>query len=144
VKVERRTVKAPAIPAWLKPKLTRDQRRDIAIVSLQSLRDVDQGVATEETLWNLVRDALTWSRAAELLGAGLVEMRTHLDHITTMVRHFGATGRVEFTSSSQAAAVRLGLAYMEDIAGLVDRESAIAAALYSERAVSEHMGRQAA
>lgn len=136
-RTERRTLKSPHAPARMAPRLSAEQRRDIAIVALQSVRDIDLGLATEETLWNLVRDALTLSHAAELLGAGQREMREHLEHITTMVRHYGAAGRVEFTSARQAAAVRLGLAYMEDLAGLVTREMAIAAALFSERLVEE-------
>ena len=134
-RIERRTLQASTTPRWLRPRLTRDQQRATAIIVYQKLLDIDQGVATVETLWDMARDAFTWSRVAELLGTGHAEMLAYLELVTRTIEHYGRTGRVEFASSRDAALARLGAAWMEDLAGITDRETAVAAAAWSEACV---------
>lgn len=138
-KIERRVVTAKVL-RQLRPRLTATQRRLMAIIQLQKLADLHDGVATEATLWDLARDAFTWSYVAHQLDAGVEEMTTHLEIVTRMVEHFGHTGRVEFTSRAQDLAVRLGCAYMEDLAELTDLETAIAAMHFSEAQVNTMCG----
>ena len=134
-RIERRTLQVPHIPRWWQPKLTLDQRRATALIVYQKLADMHHGVATVETLWDMVRDAFTWSRAAELLGAGHVEMLAYLELVTRMVEHYGATSRVEFTSKAEDDLARTAAAWMEDLAEITDRDTAVAAAAWSEAMV---------
>ncbi len=141
MKTERRTVQ---VPRWFRPRLSAEQRRDLAIVQLWNVADVDRGVATRDTLLDLARDAFTWSKAAELLDAGTLEMRMHLEVITQLIEHFGRTDRAEFSSRAQATAVRLGVAYMEDLAQLADRDTMLLAARFSEQMVDQLQARREA
>jgi hypothetical protein len=120
------------LPRWARPKLAADQRRDLAIIQLQKLADLDAGLATEATLWDLVRDALTWKHTAELLNVGQAEMATALQLVQQLVEHYGRTGRVEWIEPAHTAALRLAVAWFEDLAQLVDRDTAVQAAAMSE------------
>lgn len=142
-RIERRTLQASAIPRWLRPKLTRDQRRATGLILYQKLADVHQGVATVDTLWDMVRDAFTWSRTAELLGAGHAEMLAYLELVTRLVERYGATGRVEFASQAEDELARLAAAWMEDLAEITDRDTAVAAAQWSEASVDALCAAQA-
>lgn len=139
---ERRTLQAPALPRWLRPKLTRDQQRATAIIVLQKLADIHTGVATIDTLWDMTRDAFTWSRVAEKLGAGHEEMLAYLELVTRLVEHYGRTSRVEFASRMQDDEARLAAAWMEDLAALVDRDTAVEAAHWSEACVDSLISAQ--
>jgi hypothetical protein len=136
-RIERHAV---TMPRWALPKLGADQRRDLAMVQLEKLADIHEGLASAETLWDMVRDAFTWARVAELLHAGEAEMAAHLELVTRMVEHYGKTGRVEFTSTAQDQAARLACAWMEDLALIVDRGTALAAARWSEERVDALFG----
>ncbi len=142
-RIERRTLQAPALPRWLRPKLTRDQRLATGLILYQKLADVQQGVATVDTLWDMVRDAFTWSRTAELLGSGHEEMLAYLELVERMVERYGATGRVEFTSQAEDGLARLAAAWMEDLAEITDRDTAVAAAQWSEACVDALCAAQA-
>jgi len=129
------TARQHTVPRWLRPRLTRDQQRATAIIVLQKLADLHVGAATIDTLWDMTRDAFTWSRVAELLGAGHAEMLAYLELVTGMVEHYGATGRVEFSTPAQDQLARLAAAWMEDLAAITDRETAVTAANWSEAMV---------
>lgn len=135
---ERRTIvtKEHLVPAWCRVLMTPAARQQMALVQLQLLADIHTGRATEETLWDMVRNGLTWSRVSDLAGAGIEEMNDYLGVLTRMVYHYGATGRVEFTSQGDDEAARLASAYMEDLAGLCTKQQAIEAANWSEARVA--------
>lgn len=142
-RIERRSMQAPAVPRWLRPKLRRDQQRDTAIIVYQKLADLHQGVATVETLWDMARDAFTFSCVAELLGAGHEEMLAYLELITRLIERYGATGRVEFTSQAEDELARLAARWMEDLAEITDRDTAVAATMWSEACVDALCAAQA-
>jgi hypothetical protein len=133
----RRKLQAATVPRWLRPKLTRDQVRDMAIIQLHTLADLQTGQATEATLWDLVRNALTWSKVAELLDVGQHEMADNLELVRQLIDRYGATGCVGFASRAQDEAARLAAAYMEDLAAIVDRDTALIAAAWSEAYVDQ-------
>lgn len=136
-RLERRsvTVREHTLPPMFRVPLSPAARQQMAIIQLQLLADVHNGVADESTLWDMVRNGLTWSRVAELVGAGQDEMADYLTLVTRMVLHYGATGRVEFTDPSDDTAARLASAYMEDLAELATLTQARLAANWSEARV---------
>ena len=136
-RIVRRTVTAPAVPRWLRPRLSKAVRLQVAIIQLQKLRDIDTGVADETTLLDMARDAFTWSRVAETLGSGREEMAMALETTTRLIEHFGRTGRAEWPCRAIAQAARLAAAYYEDLAELVDHETAKAATEWSEQQVAK-------
>lgn len=135
-RIVHRTVTAPAIPRWLRPRLSKAMRQQIAIIQLQKLLDMDTGAADLATLLDMARDAFTWSRVAESLGAGQEEMRMALETTTRLIEHYGRTDRVEWPSTAVADAARLACAYYEDLAELVDHATAKAAVAWSEEQVA--------
>ena len=62
----RRTV-TPTLPPGLRPKLKRDQVRDLAIVHHSNLDDMVKGRGTVDLLWQITGGVLTWSYVAQQL-----------------------------------------------------------------------------
>lgn len=135
-RITHRTITAPSMPRWLRPRLTKAARQQLAVIQLQKLLDMDHGQADASTLLDMARDAFTWSRVADLLGAGQDEMRVALETTTRLIEHYGRTGRAEWPSRVLADAARLACAYYEDLAEIVDHETAKAAAEWSEQQVA--------
>ena len=135
-RIVHRTITAPALPRWARPKLSKEARLQLAIIQLQKLRDMDLGQADATTLLDMARDAFTWSRVAEVLGNGRAEMAAALETATRLIEHYGQTGRAEWPGTTLADAARLAAAYYEDLAEIVDHETAKAAALWSEEQVA--------
>ncbi|MDP4300382.1 hypothetical protein [Leptothrix discophora] len=121
----------PLPPRGLRPKLDADQLVDLGLVHACNLDDLVVGRATETTLQDWVACALTWSRAADLLGAGVAEMTEQLMLTTAVLDRYRHTGRIELTSAEYATA-RAGLQVMDELARLVDRATAVEAARWSE------------
>lgn len=119
------------VPRWLRPKLTRDQVRDLALCHLQNLDAIAKGQADEATLWQWVGGCLTWSRVAELLGIGVPEMAEQLHLVKAVVERFGRTGRAVFTGPEYQLA-KAGCDVMDQLAERVDRDTAVQAADWSE------------
>jgi hypothetical protein len=130
----RRRVIVPLPPRGLRPRLAPDQLRDLGLAHVANLDAVASGQADEATLWQIVGGCLTWSRAAELIGAGVDEMREQLDLATRLVERYGRSGRVLFTGTEYQLAKR-GVLVMDLLAEQVDRPTAIAAAEWSEQRV---------
>jgi hypothetical protein len=107
----------------------------VALIHLSNLDIVARGEGTENTLWHLVEAALTWSRAAELLQAGMPEMAEQLDLARSLVLRYGRTGRVLFTGGEYQLATD-GVAVMDQLAEMVDQHTALAAAAWSEAKVA--------
>lgn len=121
----------PLPPRGLRPKLTDDQRRDLGLAHIVNLDTLAKGEADEDTLWQWVGGCLTWSRVAELLQVGVDEMKAQLELVATVVDRFGRTGRAVFTGPEYQLA-KAGVGFMDDLAAVVDRPTAIAAADWSE------------
>ena len=75
----KRTPRPALPPPGLRPKLRRDQLRDLALCHIQALDSIARGDATSATLWQVAEAALAWSRAAELMRVGEAEMTAQLE-----------------------------------------------------------------
>jgi hypothetical protein len=126
----------PLPPRGLRPCLTRDQILDLGLVHIVNLDRIASGDADEDVLWDIAAAALTWSRVAILLDRGVPEMAEQLGLATRLVQRFGRTGRVLFTGTDYQLAKR-GVDVMDQLAQVVDRPTAIAAANWSERKVAQ-------
>ncbi|WP_428421904.1 hypothetical protein [Methylibium sp.] len=126
----------PVPPRGLRPKLGDDQVRDLALCHLVNLDVISRGQADESTLWQWAGGVLTWSRVAEVLGVGLTEMRQQLDLATDVLHRYQTTRKIGF-SGPQYQLAKAGVDVMDQLARLVDRPAAIAAAEWSERRVEQ-------
>lgn len=124
------------LPRGLRPKLTGAQVTDLALAHIENLDTIAKGAATADTLWQWVGGVLTWSRVAEMLKAGELEMTAQLDLVASIVERYGRTGRIVFTGSEYQLA-KDGVGYMDDLAAIVDKPTAILAAEWSEAAVNK-------
>lgn len=132
----RRRVVVPMPPRGLRPKLTPNQLADLGLAHIVNLDVLAKGQGDSDTLWQWVGGTLTWSRVAELLQVGQHEMTEQLDLIAAVVERYGATGRVLFTGPEYQLA-KLGVDYMDDLAKIVDKPTAMAAAEWSEATVAK-------
>ena len=131
----RRKVWLPMAPKGLRAPLFPETRTALAIAHLQNLDLVSRGTATEDELWHLVEQALTWSRVAELLGLGEPEMAAQLELATRVVERYARTGRIGFSGLEYSAAKR-GVDVMDELARLVDQPTASQAVAWSEAQVA--------
>jgi sulfite reductase beta subunit-like hemoprotein len=130
-----RRVFVPLPPRGLLRKLAPDQVTDLALVHLTNLDLISRGLADEAVLWQMVGGVLTWSRAADLLGVGVDEMRAQLELVTRVVERYGRTGRVGFSGIEYQVA-KLGVEVMDQLAEMVDAPTAVAAAEWGEARVN--------
>mgnify|MGYP000928038812 FL=1 len=128
----KRTPRPALPPPGLRPKLRRDQLRDLALCHLEALDSIARGDATSATLWDFAGAALTWSKAAELMGIGEAEMTAQLELALSLIERYKRTGRVLFTGREYQDA-KDGVAVMEQLAEIVDHPRAVIAAEWSER-----------
>jgi len=119
------------LPRAFRPKLDTLQRRDLALCHNVNLDAIAKGQAEASMLWDFLGGVLTWHRAAALLGVGEVEMAAQLAVATRLVERFSRTGRVAFDGTDYQMA-KMGVRVMDELAALVDRPTAIAAADWSE------------
>ena len=131
-----RKVWVPLPPRGLRPRLSDGQVRELAMAHIVNLDAIARGDADEDTLWQMVGGVLTWSRVADLLGAGVEEMRAQLDTATRVVERYGRTGRIGYSGTEYQAA-KLGVQWMDDLAEIVDQHTAIVAAEWSEVRVNQ-------
>lgn len=121
----------PMPPRGMRPRLSADQQRDLGIVHLEILDALAKGQADHDTLWNWAGGVFTWSRIAERLRVGIPEMTEQLKLVASVIERFGRTGRALFVGPEYQLA-KLGVGYMDDLAEIVDRHTAIQAAHWSE------------
>lgn len=138
----RRRHVVPLPPPGLRPRLAADQVQDLGLVHWQNLDALAKGEGTVDLLWQVVGGVFTWCKAADMLAArrpdyqpAVDEMRAQLDLCTRLVERYGATGRVLFTGTDYQLAKR-GAEVMDELAKVVDRPMAVAAAEWSEREVN--------
>lgn len=125
----------PMPPRGLRPKLARDQVTDLAHVHIGNLDDMAHGRGTVDLLWQVTGGVLTWSRVAQLLGRGEAEMSEQLDTMTSVIQRWQRTGLVRFSGPEYQLA-KYGVAVMDQLAELVDKPTAVAAAIWSEEQVN--------
>ena len=131
--MKRKRIPRPALPPpGLRPKLRRDQLRDLALCHLEALDSIARGDATSATLWDFAGAALTWSKAAELMHIGEAEMTAQLELALSLIERYRRTGRVLFTGREYQDA-KDGVAVMDQLAEIVDHPQAVIAAEWSER-----------
>lgn len=130
-----RHVVVPLPPRGLRPKLSRTQVIELGICHMQNLDDIARGCATEQVLWHVVEAALTWSRVAQLLQAGVPEMTRQVELSKDLIRRYGRTGRIAFTGPEYLLA-KEGIDVMDQLAEIVDKPTAVAAAEWSEAQVA--------
>ena len=130
----RRRLWLPLPRRELRPKLSRDQVRDLATAHITNLDLVARGKGDEALLWDTVGAVLLWSRVAEQLQAGVDEMLEQVRLATALVQRYGRTGRVGFSGTEYQLAKR-GVEVMDQLAEMVDQPTAVAAAAWSEARV---------
>lgn len=135
-----RQVVAPLPPRGLRPKLSRSQQVDLGLAHLANLDAIARGAAGEEVLWQWVGAVLTWSYVATALEVGSLEMQGQLQLVTRVVERYGITGRVLFSGPDYQDA-KIGVDVMDQLAARVDRQTAIAAANWSESRIADMVTR---
>lgn len=99
----------------------------LQIAHVDTLAQITTGQGTAQTLWDWVANVLTWSRAADLIGAGQEEMGFQLQLCLDLIARWKRTGRVGFDGPGLQLA-RHGVDVMDALARevpvLVAREAA--------------------
>lgn len=134
----------PLPPRGLRPKLTKDQVRDLGLVHISNLDKIVRGEGDEAVLWHWVEAALTWSYVAGVLQRRSFEtyreaadsMRLQFSIAESVIERYGRTGRVGFSGPEYQQA-RDACEWMDALAEVVDRPTAIAAADWSELCVNK-------
>ena len=139
----RRRVVVPMPPRGLRPRLDAGQVRDLGICHLEQMDAIARGQANEDTLWHWAGAVLTWSKVAEVLSAGVPEMEAQLALTAAVIERFNATGRIVFTGPEYQLA-KDGVVFMDQLAEIVDRPTALMAATWSEAKLQALAGREAA
>jgi hypothetical protein len=123
------------MPRAFRPRLDALQRRDLALCHVVNLDAIATGSAAPGILWDIVGGTLMWHRAAVLLGTGVPEMSQQMEMATRLVERYARTGVVRFDGPDYQLA-KIGLQVMDELATLIDRPTAVAAADWSELEVS--------
>lgn len=130
-----RRIARPALPPrGLRPKLTKDQVRDLGLVHIVNLDQIASGQGTPEVLLQVMGGTLTWHRVAQVLGVGEPEMVQQLELFAAVFDRFQKTGKVGFTGPEYQLAKR-GVETQDALAELVDQHTAVEAANWSEAQV---------
>lgn len=130
--MKRKRIPRPALPPpGLRPRLRRDQLRDLALCHLEALDSIARGDAKSATLWDFAGAALTWSKAAELMQIGEAEMTAQLELALSLIERYRRTGRVAFSGPEYQDA-KAGVEIMDELAEIVDHPRAVIAAEWSE------------
>lgn len=125
----------PVIPRWLRPKLDPSQRLSLSICHHLSLTEMSSPHPTRHHLIDWCSGVLTWSVVAELLGKGTGEMAAMLHLCESVLSRYKSGGAIRLDSAEYAHA-RDGVMYMDELASIVDIDTAIQAADRSERMIS--------
>lgn len=115
----------------LRPKLRPTQLLELGLCHTNNLDIIARGQADYELMKHFVGSIMTWSRVAELLQIGAVEMSQQLELAHTVLERYRRTGRVGFSGTDYQLA-KTGVLVMDSLAEIVDRPTALAAADWSE------------
>lgn len=124
------------MPRAFRPKLARDQVLDLGLCHVVNLDDIATGKATFQTMWDWTESVLTWHHVATALQLGVDELEEQLQVCLRMIERYGRTGRVAFDGTDYQLA-KAGLDAMDQLAKIVDRPTAIAAADWSEKRLAQ-------
>jgi len=149
--INARRLRPEHLPRWLRPKLHRDQQRDLAMAHIVNLDALASGKADETILWQWVGGALTWSGIAVALASSnealyseaVIAMTDQMAVCTAVIQRYGATGWVALQGDEYGRA-RDACEWMDALAEVVDRATAIAAADASEKAIEKMAAKYAA
>lgn len=119
------------VPRWLRPKLTPDQKRDLAICHMENVDAFINGDPKPENFWQWAGSVLTWQRVAQMLEVGVAEMERQAALVSSLSDRYHRTGRYRFTGPEIELA-REGVLVMDALADEVDRPTAMLAAEWSE------------
>jgi len=128
----------------LRPRLAKDQVRDLGLAHIANLDSISRGLGGEEVLWQWIGGALTWSYVAGALERRdapryrevAIAMRLQLEVATAIVERFGRTGRLGFTGPEYQQA-KDACEWMDALAEVVDRPTAVIAADWSDATVNK-------
>lgn len=154
-KRRRRQVIVPMPPRGMRPRLDAGQTLDLALAHMTNLDLVSKGQAGPEVMWQMLGGVFTWHRVAELMPPGtqvivadpdgpaeafavvpaVDAMRAQLELVTGVVERYGRTRRVGF-SGPEYQLDKVGVDVMDQLAAVVDRATAVAAADWSEARVN--------
>ena len=123
------------MPRWLRPKLTRDQLRDLSLAHYANLDAIARGEADASLMWQWAGGCFTWSRVAQLLQLGEPEMAEQLQLVAAVIERFERTGRVGFSGTEYQLA-KIGAEIMDQLAESVDLCTAKVAAEWSEAEIT--------
>lgn len=119
-------------PRGMRRKMADSQVRTISVIHEQNLGDVMRGTADVNVLWDLAECVFTWARVAELLQIGQAEMEPQLEVAADVIERYGRTGRIGF-SGPEFQKAKYGVQVMDELAAIVDVDTAKAAAAWSNR-----------
>lgn len=100
-----------------------------------NLDAICSGKAEAAILWDFIGGVLTWWKVAQLLQAGIDEMDTQLEVAARLCERWSRTGRVLFDGPDMQLA-RDGVAWMDQLAEMVDTRTAVQAVDWSQREVN--------
>lgn len=139
----KRRVIVPMPPRGLRPRLAADQVRDLGLAHWSNIDALASGQANEETLLQWIGGALTWHYAAEKLHAKqpdvyaepMVSMKRQAEVADSVVERWKRTGRIGFSGQEYQDA-KDAAGWMDALAEVVDRATAIEAANWSEEGIN--------
>jgi len=112
----------------LRPKLKPARQDALALITLVNLDAIAARTSDPATMLDWVEGVFTWRNIAEIVGAGQAEMAQQVEVAMRLVQRWKATGAVRFDGPDLQLA-KDGVGYMEDLAKLVDRDTAMQAAM---------------
>ena len=134
-----RQVTPVRLPAGLRPKLTREQLRALALIHISLVDSLVSGSASLELLWEWMAALLTWSRVAKECGVGEDQIEPAVQLAIALAARFELTGRVALGEEEQQIA-RDGSVVMDLLAETVDLDVAHAVSEWSRAEISRLRG----
>jgi len=113
-------------PRGLRPRFGPNELRSLSLTHIACIDAMARGQANEFNLSKWILAVYTWARVAEIIGAGIEEMRAQLHLIDAVSTRFLRDRRV-ILSGPEYQLAKAGLGYMDDLAELSDRSVSDAA-----------------
>lgn len=112
-----------ATPRWLRPKMSREQIRDLGLAHVTNVDVIFKGKADEGILWDLVHCVHVWTVVASEMGLGVPEMAEQVDLVTRLIKRYGDTGHICFDANDYETA-KTGICVMDALAEKADQYTA--------------------